>query len=301
MVVRQIGNILSAIVGLQAFHKPIVVGIIESFHALGIGLSVMPARIAPSRSTAATRFLSDGQCHTLIKSTAEESHLSSIRTSGHTDMLGINLRHLGAQLLQSVDESTQSPCPFAVGTIVLQFGIKLVESIVAAACRTAKLRIVVHLTLRESHPGNGTLLEELRGQRDAARANHQRIGSLPHSRIFNGSTQVQRLSVHGDSHFQRVAVHLGLHVIGIHRRLRANLVMLDFLGNLAATHTPVGKRTDSSAAVRPFEGIGQWVHLLSLILCGKHRTGSRSRVFHRIDQRDVVLRPCPRAGHCSKQ
>ena len=42
-------------------------------------------------------------------------------------MLHVNLRHFRPQLLQTVEQTAEAPCPLTIGTIILQFGIKTIE------------------------------------------------------------------------------------------------------------------------------------------------------------------------------
>ena len=69
-------------------QEPVIVGLIQILYA------VLQMRVAPGSSTATTRLLSDGECHTLIKGTAIECHLTSIRAARNADMLGVNLGNL---------------------------------------------------------------------------------------------------------------------------------------------------------------------------------------------------------------
>ena len=286
VVVGQIAHFASAVGVAQRGHKPVVVGLVETLHRLGIGLCVEPSRIAPCGSAAASGFLGNGQCHALVEGSAEERHLAGIRTAGDADALHVNLGHVGPQLLQSVDESAQSPCPLAVGTVVDEFGIEAHEVVGGTVGGTAHLRVGIHLSLRERHAGNGAPLKHGAGQRDAAGANHQGIGCLADGGIGDFGTETECLAVHGDVHPQRVAVHLGTDGRGVNGRLLAYFVVLYFLGYLTAAAGPVGETAYAATAVRPFEGVGEHVDFLTLVFCRQHGSGVGSGVLHVVDQWD---------------
>ena len=93
-------------------------------------------------------------------------------------MTGIDLRHLRTQLLQTINQTTQAPCPFAVGTIFHQIGIQTVEIVLSPVMMGTPLRVVVHLTLMEGHRGDWTILKQLLGQGDHTGTNHQRVWRL---------------------------------------------------------------------------------------------------------------------------
>ena len=85
--------------------------------------------------------------------------------------------------MQTVDKTAQTPGPFAVGTIVLQFGIEAVEFVLSPLMMTAHLSVVVHLLLTEVHNGDGTVGKQLSRQGQHARTNHQGIRCLTNLRI----------------------------------------------------------------------------------------------------------------------
>ena len=78
-------------------------------------------------------------------------------------MLGIYLCLLRSQLLQTVDQTAEAPCPLTIGTIVLQLGIKTVEVVLAALVMRAPLTIVVYLLLMEYHRSDRSVFKQLFG------------------------------------------------------------------------------------------------------------------------------------------
>ena len=219
-------------------------------------------------------------------------------------MLRIDLRHLRTQLLQSVNQTAQAPSPLAVGTVVFQFRIETVEIVVATSCGLAseagtKLTVVVHLCLLVDHRGDGALLEDALRQGDATGADHQGVGSLSHSWVVDKGTEFERLSADGDRHLQRVAVHTCLHGRGVYGRLRADLIVLDLLGDLPTAQAPVLEVGDASAAVRPHQRIRQGFAFRALFLCGQHGISVDTGVLRLIDEwRLLCLGADARQQHC---
>ena len=116
----------------------------------------------------------------------------------------------------------------------------------------AKLLVVVHLCRGEGHCGNGPVLKQLTGQGDHVRTNHQRIRRLSHLRIAYRRLQRQRLLAYFHVDNQRVAVHAGLHLLGLDCGLLADAVVLNHVSDVAASAGPVGKTRNT------LQGVGQF-------------------------------------------
>ena len=254
LVVRQTIDAVAVEIRLLALQEPVIVGLVNVFQVLSCQRQFM--RGAPGCGTAATRLLGDGQGDALVEGTAVEGHLASVATARQADVLRVNLRHFRTQQLQSVNQTAQSPCPFAVGTVVLQLRVETVERMLTALMVTAKLAVVVHLLLVERHGGDGTVLEQPFGQCYHAGANHHGVRRLAHLRILNLRPQGQAVLADGDGDYQRVAAHAGLHLSGFHGGFCADAVGLYLRGYCVAATLPVGEGADTLQRVGQFADDG---------------------------------------------
>ena len=185
-------------------------------------------------------------------------------------MLGVNLCHLGAELLQTVDETAQSPGPHAVGAIVLELRIETVEVVLTALVMAAELSVVVDLLLVEVHDGDGTVVEELARQCQHARTNHEGVGRLSHLGIAYLGLQAERASIDSDKDDERVALHACHHLTVIGGGLGADAVVLNHVADVTAATRPVGETLDTLQRIGQLADDGQLVdgrHLGSLELC----------------------------------
>ena len=184
-------------------------------------------------------------------------------------MLHVYAAHRLTYQLQTVEQTAEAPCPLTIGTVLLEFGIQAVKLIRATVMFLPPLRIVVHLILMEDHRGDAALFQQVLGQRDIARANHQRIRSLSRLRIADGGREMQRLSVHGDIHQERIPVHTGFHLFLVHRGLPSYLIGLNIGADLIAPFLPLLQVLHASLTVVPHQGIAQLL-LGNQLLVGSH-------------------------------
>ena len=216
-------------------------------------------RHTPCGSASATRLLCYGKRHALVECSAEESHLSGVRTTSNTDVLHVDACYLFTQQLQTIEQSAESPCPLAICTVVLQFRIKSVEVVLAAVVVRSplSLAVVVNLRLVESHHSDASFLKQLSRQRYHARANHERVRCLACLRICDVRFQIQFLISNSYLHVQSVKVHPCLDVLFLNGRFLANLKLLYACSNLVASFLPLFEFLHASLAVEPRKRVGQ--------------------------------------------
>ena len=211
-------------------------------------------------------------------------------------MTGIDLRHLRPQLLETVNQTTQPPSPFAIGTITDQIGIQAIEVMLSPVMMRTPLGIVVHLTLMEGHQGNRPVLKQLLGQGDHTRADHQGIWWLPCLRIIDHRAQGERLTINSHIHHEgSITLHTGLHLTGFYGRFLADAIMLDHVGDVTTTFLPVSKGTYTLQRIRQLTDHRQlirfWHHrLCQLATC----------ILHLIHTWNVALPQChqhPKGKH----
>ena len=119
-----------------------------------------------------------------------------------------------AQLLQAIDQTTEAPCPLAIGSVVLEVRIQTVEIVFAALMMLTPLGIIIDLRFMERHGGDTFLLNQLHRQGNHAGAYHQRIRGMTGFWIMDGGCEQQVLTIHSHLHLKCVARHHGLDVLG---------------------------------------------------------------------------------------
>ena len=178
-------------------------------------------------------------------------------------MLGVNLRFLRTQLLETVDKAAQSPSPFAIGSVVLQLRIETVEIVLSPFVMLSPLSVVVHLLLVEHHRGDGTIREEVAWQGNTTCTNHQGVRGFSYLGITDDGTKGQGFFPNGNIHHEsRIALHVCFHLTGINRRFLTDAPMLNHGSDFVATAFPVAK------VLHTFQGIGQLFHHRQLLEAG---------------------------------
>ena len=170
-------------------------------------------------------------------------------------------------MLQSVNQSAHTPCPFAIGTIILQLGIETVKVMLASVVMLAKLLVVVYLCRGEDGSSNRPVLKELSRQGYHIGTNHQSIGRLPRLRVTDLRLECQRLLAYGNVYYQRVTIHPCFHLISFHRRLFAYAIMLNHRTYLIPASFPVRKAIHTLQCVGQFTDYGQFLWRRELLLC----------------------------------
>ena len=188
----------------------------------------------PCCRTATTRFLSNGQCNTLIECSGKKSHFPGEGTTGYGQSFGIYFA-LFTYDFQSVNDTAHSPGPGAIGSHVRTVRIKFVDRLVAAL-------LCVRHDLCEVECDLCYIAAREDGGRKTTRASAYSNDGWERAftcRISNFCFQGERLSVHCYIYSKGIIHDIRGNVFFRHYGFLADFVVFYFAGYLCTPSAPV--------------------------------------------------------------
>lgn len=248
-------------VGVEVLGEPHVLAndLAGSLDVLASALLLV--RDTPAGSTTGTGLLGEAEGDTADESGGNHGALAVTGAARHTEALGVDTRRSSAHLLETIDETVDTPGPSGKGTGGVGAAKEVVEE-TAATGRTTGLGS--EGIVAEADGGDGT------GDRDGGATNTDDGGVGTSARgLADRSREGNGLAADGDADSDAAAAHGGLDLVG-GRGVGAELVLLEHLVDLLATALELGLGGDLGTG-----GIGERIGELGHV-DGRVRVGDRA-------------------------